>query len=113
MEIVSKINLKLILTKFSERILDLVKEMIPAVKTGSNSGNLEINNDTEIALGNYNKSSEDTLLSVGNGVDEENRSNAFEVKSNGDVYITNKSKSVILQELLAEPIPVSDVDELN
>ena len=31
-----------------------------------------------------------TLFSVGNGVDENNRKNAFEIKYNGDSYITNK-----------------------
>jgi hypothetical protein len=113
MELVSMTNLKQILSKFSEKLLGLVKEMIPAVKTGASTESLEIKNDTETALGNYNISSEDTLLSVGNGTDEVNRSNAFEVKNNGDIYINNESKTVILQEMLAEPIPVSDVEELK
>lgn len=113
MELVSITNLKKILSKFSEKILELVKEMIPAVKTSANADSLEVKSDTETALGNYNKSSKDTLLSVGNGTSEANRSNAFEVKNNGDIYINNESNTVILQEMLAEPIPVSDVEELK
>lgn len=111
--LVSNNNLKAILTEFLKR----VKELIPAtIKSGNdNSESLEIKNDTETAIGSFNVSSEDTLLSVGNGKSEDDRSNAFEVKQNGDIHITTNesSETVILQTLLAEPIPVEDVEELN
>ena len=104
--LVSNNNLKAILTEFLKR----VKELIPAtIKSGNN------NSETETAIGSFNVSSEDTLLSIGNGKSEDDRSNAFEVKQNGDIHITTNesSETVILQTLLAEPIPVEDVEELN
>ena len=38
-------------------------------------------NTNEVAFGKYNKSESDTLFSIGNGTDENNRSNILEVKS--------------------------------
>lgn len=54
---------------------------------------LVTNNDREVAFGKYNlsntgdDSSEKTIFSIGNGTDENNRSNALEVRENGDVYL--------------------------
>lgn len=43
-------------------------------------------NDGEVAFGKYNISSEDSVLTVGIG-DEENRKNALEIQKDGDIYI--------------------------
>lgn len=43
-------------------------------------------NDGEVAFGKYNVSSEDSILTVGIG-DEENRKNALEIQKDGDIYI--------------------------
>lgn len=109
--LVSNTNLKSILTEFLNR----VKEMIPVVKSNVNADSLEVKGNTETAMGSFNASSDDTLLSVGNGTSEENRSNAFEIKENGDIYITKHetAETIILQSLLAEPIPVEDIEGLN
>lgn len=109
--LVSNTNLKSILTEFLNR----VKEMIPVVKSNVNTDSLEVKGNTETAMGSFNASSDDTLLSVGNGTSEENRSNAFEIKENGDIYITKHetAETIILQSLLAEPIPVEDIEGLN
>ena len=51
---------------------------------------LQTTNSGEIALGKYNKSENDTLLSVGIGSREE-RKNAISFKKNGQYYIFNSS----------------------
>ena len=43
-------------------------------------------NDGEVAFGKYNVSSEDSVLTVGIG-NEENRKNALEIQKDGDIYI--------------------------
>lgn len=71
---------------------------------GNNSvaigGNVTTNNDKEFSVGQYNLSSSastdfgdsgNTLFSVGNG--EYSNHNAFEVRQNGDIYISNTSAS--------------------
>lgn len=40
---------------------------------------------SEIAFGKYNQSNPDTLFSLGNGTSDDDRSNAFEVKTSGNV----------------------------
>ena len=61
-----------------------------AVGTGSvivkGSGNVADNN-YEVATGVYNKSNTGTQFSVGIGTGTNDRKNAFEVMSNGDVYV--------------------------
>ena len=52
------------------------------------------NNAGEVAMGEYNDSTasndpaQQTLFSFGNGINDTNRSNAFEIKKNGDSYLT-------------------------
>lgn len=71
---------------------------------GNNSvaigSNVTTNNDKEFSVGQYNLSSSastnfgdsgNTLFSVGNG--EYSNHNAFEVRQNGDIYISNTSAS--------------------
>lgn len=62
-------------------------------------------NEDEIALGKYNKSDEDTILSVGVGSSNEDRKNAIEIKKDGMIYIITdlKTNSVTsLQNTLAQ-----------
>ena len=75
-------------------------------------GNNQVTNANEVAIGKYNKSNSDTCFSVGMGISDTDRKNAFEVKQNGEIYITgiggftgdnyNSSKSV--QEVINELI---------
>lgn len=67
------------------------------------------NNDSEHASGRYNVSSSastsfgnsgNTLFSVGNGIDENSRHNAFEIRQNGDIYLTKDGQDVKLQDQL-------------
>ena len=67
------------------------------------------NNTSEHASGQYNNSvsasttfgdSGNTLFSVGNGTSESARHNAFEIRQNGDIYITKDGQDVKLQDQL-------------
>lgn len=49
----------------------------------------ETNNSGEHASGQYNVSNSNTLFTVGNGRSEADRHNAFEIKQNGDIYISD------------------------
>ena len=66
-------------------------------------------NYSEHASGQYNNSvsasttfgdSGNTLFSVGNGTDNNARHNAFEIRQNGDIYITKDGQDVKLQDQL-------------
>ena len=66
-------------------------------------------NNSEHASGQYNNSvsasttfgdSGNTLFSVGNGTENEARHNAFEIRQNGDIYITKDGQDVKLQDQL-------------
>ena len=68
-------------------------------------------NDYETALGQFNNSvsasttfgdSGNTLFSVGNGTGYNARHNAFEVRQNGDIYITSGGTDIKLQDILAD-----------
>jgi hypothetical protein len=67
------------------------------------------NNDSEHASGQYNISSTasttfgdsgNTLFSVGNGTADNARHNAFEIRQNGDIYITSGGTDIKLQDNL-------------
>ena len=67
------------------------------------------NNMAEHASGQYNNSvsasttfgdSGNTLFSVGNGTSESAKHNAFEIRQNGDIYITKDGQDVKLQDQL-------------
>ena len=67
------------------------------------------NNSSEFASGQYNNSvsasttfgdSGNTLFSVGNGTSNNARHNAFEIRQNGDIYITKDGQDVKLQDQL-------------
>ena len=69
----------------------------------------KINNAREFASGCYNNSiqsnstfgdSGNTLFSVGNGTADNARHNAFEIRQNGDIYITSGGTDIKLQDNL-------------
>lgn len=66
------------------------------------------NGEHEVAFGEYNISntSEDasgqTIFSIGNGTDEDNRSNAVEVRKNGDVYLWVEGDFMNINKLLGQ-----------
>ena len=61
-------------------------------------------NDSEHASGEYNVSNtgstdaDKTLFSVGNGASNNSRHNAFEIRQNGDIYVTSGGTDVLLQD---------------
>ena len=81
-----------------------------AKKTSAAIGrNISTNIDGEISVGQYNVSSSgsstfgdsgNTLFSVGNGTSESSRHNAFEIRQNGDIYLTKDGQDVKLQDQL-------------
>ena len=67
------------------------------------------NNEFETSLGQFNASSKasdtfgdsgNTLFSVGNGTADNARHNAFEIRQNGDIYITSGGTDIKLQDNL-------------
>ena len=59
-------------------------------------------NEGEAAFGNYNVStSGETLFSIGNGTDDEHRSNAFEVKADGSVWMNVEGEYLNINDLLS------------
>ena len=64
------------------------------------------NNQAEHASGSFNVShrslneSGQTLFSVGNGTADDARHNAFEIRQNGDIYITSGSSDIKLQDYI-------------
>ncbi len=69
---------------------------------------LVTNGEHEVAFGEYNVSntSEDasgqTIFSIGNGTDDDNRSNAVEVRKNGDVYLWVEGEFMNINKLLGQ-----------
>ena len=47
------------------------------------------NNTSEHAEGSWNISTDNTVFSIGNGIDAENRSNLYEIHSDGSVFVKN------------------------
>lgn len=72
---------------------------------------LTAQNEGEVAIGKYNSSvtlandaSGQTAFSVGNGTSASAKSNAFEVRANGDLYIKYGNATQILQNILSNEI---------
>ena len=81
---------------------------------GAYAGGLgtQTSRDYQTVIGTYNADDEDNLFVVGNGTkdqatDEITRSNAFEVKANGEVYADNKKLAT--EEFVKQWVP-SDID---
>lgn len=74
----------------------------------TNNETLVTNNNHEVAFGEYNISntSEDpsgqTIFSIGNGTDDENRSNAVEVRKDGSVYLWIEGDFMNINLILAQ-----------
>jgi len=86
-----------------------------AAGTGTNSAilkgtNVTANNQGEVAIGKFNSSttgsteSAKTLFTVGNGTSTTDRSNAFEVRENGDLWINLGNDYTKLQTVLSNEI---------
>lgn len=106
-------GLKSVLTQFLEKLI----AYLPIKMNKSNSDTLDVQNETEIAMGSYNLSSSDTLMSVGNG-SQEDRKNAFEIKKDGGIYIYKDGAKIKLQdnlngELDYESIPSIPKESIN
>ena len=73
-----------------------------------NNETLVTNGEHEVAFGEYNISntSEDpsgqTIFSIGNGTDEDNRSNAVEIRKNGDLYLWVEGEFMNVNKLLGQ-----------
>ena len=70
---------------------------------------INLSNEAEFSCGEFSKTnranstfgdSGNTLFSVGNGTDDNARHNAFEIRQNGDIYITKDGQDVKLQDQL-------------
>lgn len=74
----------------------------------ANNDTLITNNEHEVAFGEYNISntSEDasgqTIFSIGNGTSDEERSNAVEVRKNGDLYLWIEGEFMNINQLLGQ-----------
>ena len=89
-------------TAVNVRVDNLINELQPLL-----NDTLVTTNDKEAALGKYNVSntSEDasgrTIFSIGNGTADDARSNALEVRENGDVYMWVEGDYMQVNRLLA------------
>lgn len=67
-----------------------------------------VQNNSEVAIGSWNKSSENTKFTIGIGTSSTDRKNAFEVSTTGDVYVkgvgsydgTNKDSTNSIQTVI-------------
>ena len=72
-----------------------------------------VSKSDEFALGKYNASNtgstdaDKTFFSIGNGTSDNARHNAFEIRQNGDIYITSSGTDIKLQDNLGSAIEVS------
>lgn len=70
--------------------------------------NNTVQNDSEVAIGSWNKSSENTKFTIGIGTSSTDRKNAFEISTAGDVYVkgigsydgTNKDSTNSIQTVI-------------
>ena len=89
-------------TELNNRVDELVEELQPIF-----NDTLVTTNDKEVAFGKYNVSSTGdeasgrTAFSIGNGTDDANRGNAFEVRENGDIYAWVEGDYMQINRLLA------------
>jgi hypothetical protein len=103
-------------TVLSERIeevasgssIEVVNELIEKLGYTDNDTLNRNNGGSEVAFGKYNISTQSddpakkTLFSIGNGTDDANRSNALEVKQNGDVYMWVEGEFMNINVILAQ-----------
>ena len=76
------------------------------------------NNTAEVAIGKANVShtgstdADKTLFSVGNGTNNNTRHNAFEIRQNGDIYLTLNGQDVKLQDNLGGGVSSGEVETM-
>jgi hypothetical protein len=107
-------GLKSALSQFLDK---LIAHLPIKMNNKSKSDTLEVQNEAEVAVGSYNLSSSDTLMSVGNG-SQEQRKNAFEIKKDGGIYIYKDGAMIKLQDNLNggldyESIPSIPEESIN
>lgn len=107
-------GLKSALSQFLDK---LIAYLPIKMNNKSKSDTLEVQNEAEVAVGSYNLSSSDTLMSVGNG-SQEQRKNAFEIKKDGGIYIYKDGAMIKLQDNLNggldyESIPSIPEESIN
>ena len=106
------------LTSALSTFLDNLTTWLPFAKGGKSlMSTLSATNDGESAFGYHNESESDTIFSIGNGT-EDKKSNAFEVKKDGGVYIIKEGERVKLQDMAGsgievESIPLDKITGLN
>lgn len=107
-------GLKSALSQFLDK---LIAYLPIKMNNESKSETLDVQNEAEVAMGLYNLSSSDTLMSVGNG-SQEQRKNAFEIKKDGGIYIYKDGAVIKLQDNLNggldyESIPSIPEESIN
>lgn len=90
-------NKKIIDIRYINKILEKLYEWMPLKRNNGailqdskdETGTIttQATNINEVALGYFNKSNKDTILSVGVGVSDDIRKNAIEIKKDGTIYI--------------------------
>ena len=102
-------NQKIITTTYIDALLDRLYKWMPfkrknggivqdSLDSDGNNTN-QVSNPGEIALGNYNKTNTDTVLSVGVGNSDEDRRNALEIRKDGMIYIITDLKTNSIESL--------------
>ena len=102
-------NQKIITTAYIDALLDRLYKWMPfkrknggivqdSLDSEGNNTN-QVSNQGEIALGNYNKTNTDTVLSVGVGNSDADRRNALEIRKDGMIYIITDLKTNSIESL--------------
>lgn len=102
-------NKKIITTTYIDALLNRLYKWMPFKRKNEGivqdsldeSGNntLEVTNKNEIAVGSYNKSNQNTILSVGVGTSNTDRRNAIEIRKDGMIYIITDIKTNSIESL--------------
>lgn len=102
-------NKKIITTTYIDALLNRLYKWMPFKRKNegivqdsldeSGVNTLEVTNKNEIALGSYNKSNQNTVLSVGVGASNTDRKNAIEIRKDGMIYIITDIKTNSIESL--------------
>lgn len=102
-------NKKIITTTYIDALLNRLYKWMPFKRKNGGvvqdsldeSGNntLDVTNKNEIALGSYNESNQNTVLSVGVGASDTDRRNAIEIRKDGMIYIITDLKTNSIESL--------------
>ena len=91
----------------SSGLSEAIEELIEKLGYKDND-TLVTTNEHEVAFGKYNisntgeEASGQTIFSIGNGTSEGNRSNAVDVRKNGDVYLLIEGEMMNINLLLGQ-----------